>query len=92
MFQVDKEFKRKYPSMWADTYYVNPFKVSVATLMPSTTDSQVNQMHVDSVHTTSKGKQQPPLAGAQVSTNPEVSSDIVKIVNKEPCHYTVYDI
>ena len=28
---VDEALKRQYPSMWADTYYVNPFKVSVAT-------------------------------------------------------------
>ena len=37
--QVDKELKRKYPSMWVDTYYINPFKVSVTTLMPLTADS-----------------------------------------------------
>ena len=72
---VDEELKRKYPSMWADTYYVNPFKVRVTTLMPSTTNSQVNQTHVDAVPMTSKSEQQPPVAGAQVSTNPEVSSD-----------------
>ena len=41
--QVDEALKRKYPSMWADTYYVNPFKVSVTALMQSTTNSQVNQ-------------------------------------------------
>ena len=67
MFWVDKGLKRKYPSMWADSYYINLFKVSVATLMPLTTDSQVNQTHVP---TTSKSEQQPPVAGAQVSTNP----------------------
>ena len=72
---VDKELKRKYPSMWADAFYVNPFKVSVTMLMPLTTDSQVNQTHVDSVPMTSRSEQQPPVAGAQVSTNPEVSSD-----------------
>ena len=72
---VDEELKRKYPSMWADAFYVNPFKVSVATSMPSTADSQVNQTHVDSVPMTSRSEQQPPVAGAQVSTNPEVSSD-----------------
>ena len=49
---VDEELKRKYPSMWADTYYINPFKVSVAMSTPSTTNSQVNQTHVDSVPTT----------------------------------------
>ena len=75
MLQVDKEFKRKYPSMWADTYYVNPFKVSVATLTLPTADSQVNQTHVYSVPMTSRSEPQPPVAGAQVSTNPKVSSD-----------------
>ena len=61
--------------MWADTYYVNPFKVSVTMFMQSTADSQVNQTQVDSVPTASRSEQQPPVAGAQVSTNPEVSSD-----------------
>ena len=75
MLQVNEELKRKYPSMWADTYYINPFKVSVTASMPLTADSQVNQTHVDSVPMTSRSEQQPPLAGAQVSTNPEVSSD-----------------
>ena len=95
---VDEELKRKYPSMWADTYYINPFKVSVTALMPLTTNSQVNQTHVDSVPMTSRSEQQPPVAGAQVSTNPKVSSDtstcisFVKTVNKEPCHYTICDI
>ena len=66
---VDEELKRKHPSMWADAYYTNPFKVSVTMLMPSTIDSQVNQTHVDSVPTTSRSEQQPPVAGVQVSTN-----------------------
>ena len=61
--------------MWADTYYINLFKVSVAMLTLSTADSQVNQTHVDSVPMASRSEQQPPVAGAQVSTNPEVSSD-----------------
>ena len=73
--QVDEALKRKYPSMWADTYYVNPFKVSVTVLTQSTTDSQVNQTQVDSEPTASRSEQQPPMAGAQVSTNPEVSSN-----------------
>ena len=73
--QVDEELKRKYPSMWADAFYIYLFKVSVATLMPSTANSQVNQTHVDSVPTTSRSEQQPPVAAAQVSTSPEVSSD-----------------
>ena len=69
---VDEELERKYPSMWADTYYINLFKVSVTTSMLSTADSQVNQTYVDLVPTTSRSEQQPPVAGAQVSTNPEV--------------------
>ena len=64
MLQVDEELKRKYPSMWADTYYIKPFKVSVPALMPSTTDSQVNQTHVDSVPMASRSEQQPPVVGA----------------------------
>ena len=36
MLQVDEALKRKYPSIWADTYYVNPFKVSVTTSMQLT--------------------------------------------------------
>ena len=75
MLQVDEALKRKYPSMWADTYYINPFKVSVAASMLSMANSQVNQTHVDPVPTASRSEQQPPVAGAQVSTNPEVSSD-----------------
>ena len=75
LLQVDEELKRKYPSIWTDTYYVNPFKVSVAVSMPLTANSQVNQTHVDSVPTNSRSQPQPPVAGAQVSTNPEVSSD-----------------
>ena len=40
-----------------------------------TIDSEVNQAQVDSVPTASRSEQQSPVAGAQVSTNPEVSSD-----------------
>ena len=58
--------------MWADTYYINLFKVSVATSTQLTADSQVNQTQVDSVPTASRSEQQPPVA---VSTNPEVSSN-----------------
>ena len=82
---VDEELKRKYPSMWADTYYVNPFKVRVSTSMPSTADSQVNQTHVDSVPMTSRSEQQPPVAEVQVSRNPKVSSDasVASILSKQ---------
>ena len=75
MLWVDEALKRKYPSIWADTYYINLFKVSIATSMQSTANSQVNQTPVDSVPTASRSEQQPPVAGVQVSTNPEVSSN-----------------
>ena len=75
MLWVDEELKRKYPSMWADAYYINPFKVSVTMLTLLTADSQVNQTHVGSVPMTSRSEPQPAVAGAQVSTNPKVSSD-----------------
>ena len=59
---------------WRDnTLQGNTFKVSVATLTQSTANSQVNQTQVDSVPTDSRSEQQPPVAGAQVSTNHEVS-------------------
>ena len=58
-----------------DTYYVNPFKVGSDTSTQSTTDSQVNQTQVDTVPTTSRSEDQPPVAGVQVSTNIKVSSD-----------------
>ena len=38
--------------MWADTYYVDPFKVGINTLTSSTAISQVNQTQVDTVSTT----------------------------------------
>ena len=43
--------------------------------MPLTANSQVNQTHVDPVPMASRSEQQPPVAEAQVSTNPEASSD-----------------
>ena len=43
--------------------------------MQSTANSQVNQTQIDSVPTASRSEQQPPVAGAQESTNPEVSSN-----------------
>ena len=61
--------------MWADTYYVNLFKVGTNTSMQSTVDSQVNQTQVDTVPTTSRSEHEPPVAGVQVSTNTKVRSD-----------------
>ena len=75
MLWVHEALKRQYPSMWPDTYYINLFKVSVTALMQLTADSQVNQTQVDSELTASRSEQQPPVAGVQVSTNPEVSAD-----------------
>ena len=43
--------------------------------MQLTANSQVNQTQVDSVPTVSRSEKWPPVAGAQISTNPEVSSD-----------------
>ena len=52
MLRPDEALKRAYPSMWADTYYVDPFKVGINMLTLSTADSQVNQTQVDTVPTT----------------------------------------
>ena len=71
----DEALKRAYPSMWADTYYVDPFQVGIDTLTSLTADSQVNQTQVDTVPTTSRSEQEPPVEGAQVSTHSKVRSD-----------------
>ena len=52
MLRPDEALKRAYPAMWADTYYVDPFKVGVNTSTSLTADSQVNQTQVDTVPTT----------------------------------------
>ena len=70
----DEALKRTYPLMWADTYYIDPFKVSANVSTSSTTDSQVNQTQVDTVPT-SLGSEHPPVTGAQVSTHPKVRSN-----------------
>ena len=75
MLRPDEALKRAYPSMWADTYYVDPFKVGINTLTSSTTDSQVNQTQVDTVPTTLGSEQEPPVEGAQVSPHPKVRSN-----------------
>ena len=66
--------------MWADTYYVNLFKVGTDASMQLTIDSQVNQTQVDTVPTTSRSEHEPPVAGAQVSTNTKVRSDITDVL------------
>ena len=68
----DEALKRTYPSMWADTYYVDPFKISANTLTLLTTDSQVNQTQVGTVPTALGSEQDPPVAGAQISPHPRV--------------------
>ena len=67
----DEALKRTYPLMWADTYYIDPFKVSANASTSLTADSQVNQTQVDTVPTT-LGSEHPPVAGAQVSPHPKV--------------------
>ena len=71
----DEALKRTYPSMWADAYYVDPFKVGINTSTPLTTNSQINQAQVDSVPTSSRSEQEPPVEGAQVSSLTKVRSD-----------------
>ena len=61
--------------MWADTYYVDPFKVGIDVLTQSTTNSQINQAQVVPVPTTSRSEQEPPVEGAQVSSHTKVRSD-----------------
>ena len=76
MLGPDEALKRTYPLMWADTYYVNPFKVSADASTSSTTDSQVNQTLVDRVPTALGSEQDPPVARAQVSPHPKVRSNV----------------
>ena len=73
-FRPDEAFKRTYPLMWADTYYIDPCKVSANTSTSLIANSQVNQTQVDTVPTAS-GSEHPPVAGAQVSPHPKVRSD-----------------
>ena len=40
----DKVFKRENPSMWIDTYHVDPNQVAVDTSLPSTANTQVNNL------------------------------------------------
>ena len=75
-FKLDEALKRTYPSMWADTYYVDPFKVGINTAMQSTANSQINQTQVDSVPTGSRSEQEPPVEGAQASSHTKVRSDV----------------
>ena len=56
--------------MWADTYYIDPFKVSADMLTSLTANSQVNQTQVDTVPTIPGSEHEPPVEGAQVSPTP----------------------
>ena len=49
----NEALKRANPSIWADTYYVDPFKVGINALTQLTTDPQVNQTQVESIPTLS---------------------------------------
>ena len=71
----DEALKRPYPSMWANTYYMDPFKVGIDALTSLTTNFQVNQTQVDIVPTTSRSEQDPPVEGAQVSPHSKVRSN-----------------
>ena len=82
----DEALKRANPSMWADTYYVDPFKVGIDASTQSTTDPQVNQTQVESVPTSPSSSKAttptnsrcgpvPPAEGAKVSSTTETRSD-----------------
>ena len=75
MLRPDEALKRAYPLMWADTYYVDPFKVGINASTSSTANSQVNQTQVDTVPTTLGSEQEPPVEVAQVSPHSKVRSD-----------------
>ena len=61
--------------MWADAYYVDPFKVGIDMLTLLITNSQLNQTQVDTVPTTLRSEQEPPVEGAQVSSHSKVRSN-----------------
>ena len=63
------------PSMWADTYYVDPFKVGINSSTSLSANSQVNQTQVDTAPATSRSEQEPPVEGTQVSSHSKVRSD-----------------
>ena len=45
----DEALKRTIPSMWADTYYIDPFKVGIEASTQLTIDFQINQTQVESI-------------------------------------------
>ena len=70
MLKPDEAFKRAYPSMWADTYCVDPFKVGINMLTSLTANSQVNQTQVDTVPTTSRSEQEPSCGRSSGKSTP----------------------
>ena len=94
----DEALKQANPSMWADTFYVDLFKVSIDALIQLTTDPQVNQTQVESVPTLSSSSkatsptnsgcgQIPPVEGTKVSSHTKKKSyapDISTLANKNP--------
>ena len=71
--------------MWADTFYVDPFKVGIDALIQLTADPQVNQTQEETVPTSSgkatnptnsRGGQMSPTEGAQVSSHSSKKSDV----------------
>ena len=59
--------------MWADTYYIDLFKVSVNTSLMVTTNPQVNQTWVDSVPSLTSSSQvaQPTISQGEPETPEE---------------------
>ena len=82
--------------MWADTFYVDPFKVGIDTLMQSTADPQVNQTQVVTIPTSSSKTtnpinsrcgQVPPAEGVKVTSHSNKKSDAPDVStssNKNP--------
>ena len=84
--------------MWAEYYYVDPFKVSIDTLTPLTANPQVNQAQVESVPTLSSSSKAtkptnsrcgpvPPAEGAQVCSHTKTKSgapDVSTLAKKHP--------
>ena len=75
----DETLKRTNPTMWADTYYIDPFKVGIDMSTQSTADSQINQTQVDSVPTNSRCGPEPPAEGAKVSSHTKFRSDMTDV-------------
>ena len=65
----DEALKKTYPLMWADTYYVDPFKVSADASTSLTAYSQVNQTQVDTVPT-ALGSEHPPNGRSSGKSTP----------------------